>query len=467
MKIRKLAHRACLLVASVAALPRCASDPNSSESHFFECSPAVPCEAGLVCEAGHCVSPDGGDRLDGGRDSSTSAGPESGAGGSTAPDAKSSGGDGAEAGGTGGSTARDAGASEAGGAEAGAPRDSGNGGNANLFGPDGDPPIGRCPGVGDVTEFALPRPDGGHAYPRGLVVGPDGNVWFSVAVMGVANSGAEVVRVTPSGDMTEFPVPSAGYLTVGSDGNLWIAGASSVFRVTVTGVVTEFPVPQTAPGYRGISLVGITSGPDGALWFTEYDDNQIGRITTDGTLTEFTLPYPVQTVPEDPKVVGAYGITAGPDGNLWFTENETSGVGRITPNGVVTEFPLLPFTYSRHPVDIQSQGGSLVVVENYSADVLMRVSTDGVVTPMFSGPLPSANSLLAAGLAFTADGSTWVGGYGNIIARVTPSGDVSTCDPSGGTAIVQPFAVATSPSGDVWFIEASNDAVGFIRPKPL
>ena len=33
-------------------------------------------------------------------------------------------------------------------------------------------------------------------------------------------------------------------------------------------------------------------------------------------------------------------IVQGPDGNMWVTTNDTNGVARITPAGVVTEFPL-------------------------------------------------------------------------------------------------------------------------------
>jgi len=36
----------------------------------------------------------------------------------------------------------------------------------------------------------------------------------------------------------------------------------------------------------------ITAGPDGALWFTEARGNKIGRITTEGAITEFALPGP-------------------------------------------------------------------------------------------------------------------------------------------------------------------------------
>jgi streptogramin lyase len=36
--------------------------------------------------------------------------------------------------------------------------------------------------------------------------------------------------------------------------------------------------------------------------------------------------------------VGLWGITSGPDGNLWFTEETHNAVGRITPGAVITEF---------------------------------------------------------------------------------------------------------------------------------
>jgi virginiamycin B lyase len=48
---------------------------------------------------------------------------------------------------------------------------------------------------------------------------------------------------------------------------------------------------------------GITAGPDGNLWFTEFTGNRIGRITPAGTVTEF----PVLTGKRGPE-----GITAGP-----------------------------------------------------------------------------------------------------------------------------------------------------------
>ena len=65
--------------------------------------------------------------------------------------------------------------------------------------------------------------------------------------------------------------------------------------------------------------IEIAAGPDGALWFTNFGNNSIGRITTAGAVTNFT----------DPSISLPYGIAAGPDGALWFT-NSASSIGRIT-----------------------------------------------------------------------------------------------------------------------------------------
>ena len=54
-------------------------------------------------------------------------------------------------------------------------------------------------------------------------------------------------------------------------------------QITTAGAIAEFT--------EGVDPQGITAGPDGALWFTEFAGNKIGRITTEGGITEFTIPY--------------------------------------------------------------------------------------------------------------------------------------------------------------------------------
>ena len=50
-------------------------------------------------------------------------------------------------------------------------------------------------------------------------------------------------------------------------------------------------------------------------------ETRSGRITPTGTITEFAIPTPFS---------GPEGITTGPDGNLWFTESDGNKIGRLS-----------------------------------------------------------------------------------------------------------------------------------------
>src|SRR6266699_4057721 len=94
---------------------------------------------------------------------------------------------------------------------------------------------------------------------------------------------------------------------------------------------TEFALTQLSEKDCASGPQGITVGPDGALWFTEPELNKIGRITTQGQVSEFALPI---------ARMGPAEITAGPDGALWFTQPGPNQIGRITTQGQISEFAL-------------------------------------------------------------------------------------------------------------------------------
>ncbi len=196
--------------------------------------------------------------------------------------------------------------------------------------------IGRITTGGAITEFSSGI--SGDASPFGITGGPDGNVWFT------EYAGSRIGRITPAGVVTEFSAgitPNAGLLGIalGRDGNLWFAEnfTDRIGRITPTGAVTEFSAGIT----HLAGLSGVTAGPDGNIWFTESTGNRIGRITTAGAVTEFSNGLTtggVDPFTGGPNSPNPRAITAGPDGNLWFTETGTDRVGRITPAGAVTEF---------------------------------------------------------------------------------------------------------------------------------
>src|SRR5258708_17786669 len=72
----------------------------------------------------------------------------------------------------------------------------------------------------------------------------------------------------------------------------------------------------------------IVAGPDGAMWFTDMQNDAIGRITTNGQARTFS----------NPRIALPATIAVGPDGALWFTNvyprvrGATGGsIGRLTP----------------------------------------------------------------------------------------------------------------------------------------
>src|SRR5262249_57526583 len=94
--------------------------------------------------------------------------------------------------------------------------------------------------------------------------------------------------------------------------------------VRAGGVVSELGGGMTV----GTRLNFITAGPDGNVWFTQQpnsntDPGAIGRITPAGVITEFSAGLSQGSQ--------LHGITTGPDGNLWFTEANFGVIGRSTP----------------------------------------------------------------------------------------------------------------------------------------
>jgi virginiamycin B lyase len=206
-------------------------------------------------------------------------------------------------------------------------------------------------------------------------------------------------------------------ITTGPDGALWFTdpGNNSIGRITTSGTVTSY----TGPGISQPD--GITTGPDGALWFTNRGNNSIGRITTSGTVTSYT----------DPGINGPLMITTGPDGALWFTNNGPltignngdSAIGRITTAGTVTMYTDPSIV---NPAGITAgPDGALWFTDYYPNHTIGRITTSGTVTS-YTDPSIRTPIWITAG----ADGALWftngVVGGGNSIGRITTSGTVTS-----------------------------------------
>jgi len=212
--------------------------------------------------------------------------------------------------------------------------------------------------------------------PAFITPGPDGNIWFGEGSTG------KIASVAPNGVITEYQFSFFGVsvgITTGSDGNIWFTDQTdhAVWRFEIaTGRFTEFrtPTPNSFPG-------DITTGSDGNMWFTEQAVDKFGRITPDGMITEFT------------GVSAPTSIASGPDGNLWIASAFTPRIARVTPTVQITIFPT-PAT----PTIIRPGNGNYLLFTEFSANKFASITIDGVVTESQEFP-NSAPVGITAGVA--------------------------------------------------------------------
>jgi uncharacterized protein (TIGR03437 family) len=174
--------------------------------------------------------------------------------------------------------------------------------------------IGRMTSSGVITEYRAALTN-----PAPITPGPDGSLWFTQAT--------GVGRITTAGAITAYPLViglrvdnlGLGAIAAGPDGNLWVIAGGIIWRLSTSGVVASYGVPDLGYVVFDYATRGIVAGADGNLWFTGSSSNKIGRLTTGGVLTEYSIPSGYQ----------AGGITAGPDGNIWFTETAGNSVAKL------------------------------------------------------------------------------------------------------------------------------------------
>ncbi|HEY4811466.1 MAG TPA: SMP-30/gluconolactonase/LRE family protein [Solirubrobacteraceae bacterium] len=271
-----------------------------------------------------------------------------------------------------------------------------------------------------------------------------------VARVTAINGGGAVSNVsvatgpTVAVEVAEFPV-AAGTdpygITSGPDGNIWYADvyARKVGKVTPSGTNTEYTLPETG----SIGGFGIAAGSDGNLWFSDLGAQKIAKITTSGTTTEYTLPTK--------EVDGPYGITHGPDGNVWFTEVATSKIGKITPSGTITEYAL-PAGSQPEAITTGPDGNLWYVTVGTSK--IGKITPSGVITEY---ALPAKSD--PSGITTGPDGNVWyTEANTSKIGKITPSGTITEYPVPGAV----PGDITPGPEGNLWYTNGDFSRIGLI-----
>jgi streptogramin lyase len=309
-----------------------------------------------------------------------------------------------------------------------------------------------------LAEFAASAP-GGHA--DSLAVGSDGNLWFSDW------EGGTISRFSPSGHVASaFTLPAGDHamdLISGPDGNLWFTDphTGAIGRMTLAGHVTEFLTPTRTSNPMGVtgetsSPLSITTGPDGALWFTEGMADQIGRVTTAGAFSEYPLPS------RDTMHANPEGIATGPDGAIWFTQPLRGNLGRLDPKThVITEVPGVGGGGQVGGQSMRLGPDGRLWIDDVQAAAAF--TTKGVGTFYVS---PNANAWMNVVVPGGPGGDAWaLDQRGGQVDRITPGGNVSVVPLTAPASSGMSGAIGgmvVGPDGALWFTEGSAGRVGRI-----
>jgi virginiamycin B lyase len=230
-----------------------------------------------------------------------------------------------------------------------------------------------------------------------------------------------------------------------------LAGAGFAASLSAQ-TIDEFPIPTA-----GSKPQCIAAGADGNLWFTETGASKIGRITPDGQISEFTVHSSSAGL-----ILDLRCLSPGPDGNLWFTTSavlrvgpvlEPKGrIGKITTTGVITLYPHT-FPGELYAITAGPDGAMWFTETTPSQDnTIGRITTTGDHTEY---PLPDSGFLIvASGITAGPDGAIWFAEAGaQEIGRITTDGATIDAFPTPGFL---PSGITNGPDGNLWFTEGGT-----------
>ncbi len=177
--------------------------------------------------------------------------------------------------------------------------------------------LGRLdPVTGKVDLISL----GPTAAPHGVIIGPDGAPWVTE---GGTNS---IVRVDPrTREVKHWALPeSRGYVNLNTatfdrKGRIWFTGQNGVYgRLDpATGAMQVWDAP------RGRGAYGITTTPEGEVYYASLAGSHIARVDLDtGAATVIEPPTKDQ---------GARWVWSDSRGRIWVSEWNSGNVSRYDP----------------------------------------------------------------------------------------------------------------------------------------
>jgi virginiamycin B lyase len=276
-----------------------------------------------------------------------------------------------------------------------------------------------------IKEYEVPTPK---SRPHDPALGPDGSLWYT------AQGANKLGRLNPkTGEFKEYPLKTPGSgphgLVADKAGNIWftaIAGGYIGKLDPNSGEITEY---RPSDGTE-IDPHTPAFDHDGILWFTNEETNYIGRLdpqTGKMTLTKSPTPHAVP-----------YGIVILQNNMPMFCEFGTNKLATLDPKTMTIHEYTLPARNAR-PRRIALAPDGTVFYTDYARGYLGHFdpASDRLVKEW---PSPGGTESEPYGIAITNDGNVWYSESGvspNTLVRFDPKSESFSTEkiPSGGGVV--------------------------------
>lgn len=222
------------------------------------------------------------------------------------------------------------------------------------------------------------------------------------------------------------------------------SGVSKITNATLAVVqkFKEYALPA------GTQPWGLTVGPDGNIWFVGANSASVGNVNpSSGTVNPSVASLTSGSKPQE--------IVAGPDGNLWLTENQGNFIDGISTAGAVIKRVAADAGGAPYGITVGDDGNIWFTEEN-----LGLIGTFIPSNPVLTDWGGSSGINTPVGIIAGPNGSVWFTAKDQI-GQVTPTGTVSTYALASGS---NPLSITTGPDGKLWFTEFGAGSIGWIDP---
>lgn len=311
----------------------------------------------------------------------------------------------------------------------------------------------NAPAVADlrvnIREWTVPTKG---AHPHDPAVGPDGSLWFTEQMV------SKLGRLDPAtGKFREYPLKGDNDgphgLVADRDGNIWYTGnfAAHIGKLDPrTGEVTQYAMPDKKAEDPHTAVFDA----QGTLWFTVQVANMVGRLNPKSGKVE------LKQMPT--KEARPYGMQINSKGVPFFCEFGTNKLAKLDPKTMeITEYPLPTGTRPRR---LAIDAADHVYFTDYERGNLGRLDPSTGAAKMW--PSPGGPGSNPYGIAITPDGMVWYSESGvapNTIVRFDPKTEqfARAEIPSGGGTVRN---MAATPDGRVYIACSGVNKVGVVEP---